>query len=76
MNSDMVKLEKFGHLHLVYHFTVPLSANLTKWSNRLKQFAGILSLDYLSVFNHFVGLALKGLNEISSELNPLVLGVH
>ena len=24
MNSDMVKLEKFGHLHLVYHFTVPL----------------------------------------------------
>ena len=26
MNSDMVKPEKFGHLHLVYHFTVPLSA--------------------------------------------------
>ena len=25
MNSDMVKPEKFGHLHLVYHFTVPLS---------------------------------------------------
>ena len=24
MNSDMVKPEKFGHLHLVYHFTVPL----------------------------------------------------
>ena len=24
MNSDMVKHEKFGHLHLVYHFTVPL----------------------------------------------------
>ena len=23
MNSDMVKPEKFGHLHLVYHFTVP-----------------------------------------------------
>ena len=22
---DMVKPEKFGHLHLVYHFTVPLS---------------------------------------------------
>ena len=28
MNSDMVKPEKFGHLHLVYHFTVPL-----KWCN-------------------------------------------
>ena len=24
MNSDMAKPEKFGHLHLVYHFTVPL----------------------------------------------------
>ena len=24
MNSNMVKPEKFGHLHLVYHFTVPL----------------------------------------------------
>ena len=24
MNSDMVKPENFGHLHLVYHFTVPL----------------------------------------------------
>ena len=25
MNSNMVKPEKFGYLHLVYHFTVPLS---------------------------------------------------
>ena len=25
MNSNMVKPEKFGHLHLVYHFTVPLN---------------------------------------------------
>ena len=24
MNSDIVKPEKFGHLHLVDHFTVPL----------------------------------------------------
>ena len=24
MNSDMVKSEKFGHFHLVYHFAVPL----------------------------------------------------
>ena len=24
----MVKPEKFGHLHLVYHFTVPLNTNL------------------------------------------------
>ena len=27
MNSDMVKPEKFGHLRLVYHFTVPLKDN-------------------------------------------------
>ena len=32
----------------------PLSANPTKWSNTLKQFVG-----KLSVFDHFVGLALK-----------------
>ena len=25
MNSNMVKPEQFDHLHLVYHFTVPLS---------------------------------------------------
>ena len=30
----------------------PLSANITKWWNTLKQFV---------VFDHFVGLALKGL---------------
>ena len=24
MNSNMVKLQKFDHLHLVYDFTVPL----------------------------------------------------
>ena len=26
MNSNMVKPKKFGHLHLVYHFTAPLKA--------------------------------------------------
>ena len=25
MNSNMVKPEKYHHLHLVYHFTVPLN---------------------------------------------------
>ena len=39
----------------------PLSANLTKWSNTLKQFVGKLPANCLSVFDHFVGLALKGL---------------
>ena len=39
----------------------PLSANFTKWSNTLKQFFGKLLANCLSVFDHFVGLALKGL---------------
>ena len=43
-----------------------LSANFTKWSNTLKQFVGKLSTNSLSVFDHFVGLALKGLKNIFS----------
>ena len=39
----------------------PLSANPTKWSYTLKQFVGNLPANCLSVFDHFVGLALKGL---------------
>ena len=31
MNSDMVKPEKFGHLHLVYHFTLPLLLKMLKY---------------------------------------------
>ena len=38
-----------------------LSANFTKWSNTLKQFFGYLPTNCLSVFGHFVGLALTGL---------------
>ena len=41
----------------------PLSANPTKWSNTLKQFVGNLPTYCLSVFDHFVGLALKGLSD-------------
>ena len=41
-----------------------LSASLTKWSNRLKQFVGKWPTNCLSMFHHFVGLALKGLTEI------------
>ena len=39
----------------------PLSANPTKWSNTLKQFVGYLSKNCISMFDHFVGLTLKGL---------------
>ena len=39
----------------------PLRAKITKWSNTLKQFVGNLPTNCLSVFDHFVGLVLKGL---------------
>ena len=46
-----------------YHLN-PLYAKITKWSNTLKQFVGNLPTNCLSVFDHFVGLALKGLTKI------------
>ena len=39
----------------------PLSANPVKWSNTLKQFVGNLPTNCLSMFDHFMNLALKGL---------------
>ena len=39
----------------------PLSANPTKWSNTLKQFVGNFPTNCLSVFDHFMNLACKGL---------------
>ena len=39
----------------------PLRANPRKWSNTLKQFVGKLPANCLSVSDHFVRLALKGL---------------
>ena len=39
----------------------PLSASPTKWSYILKQFVGNLPRNCMSVLDHFVGLALKGL---------------
>ena len=42
-------------------FFSSLSANPTKWSNTLKQFVGNWPASCLSVFDQFVGLALKEL---------------
>ena len=39
----------------------PVSTKFIKWSNTLKQFVAKLSTNCLSVFDHFVGLAHKGL---------------
>ena len=55
--NPMHSISSFACLDLSFN---PLSANFTKWSNRLKQFVGLC----LSVFGHFVGLALKGLRHL------------
>ena len=39
----------------------PSSANPTKWPKTLKQFVSKLPTNCLSVFGHFLNLALKGL---------------
>ena len=41
----------------------PLSANPIKWPNTFKQFVGKLPTNWLSVFSHFVDLALKELKK-------------
>ena len=46
----------------------PLSANPIKWSNTLKQFVSKLSTNCLSVFDHFVKLALKVLRITYTKL--------
>ena len=46
---------------IAIHLINPVSANMIKWSNTLKQLVGKLPTNCLSVFEHFVGLALKGL---------------
>ena len=45
----------------------PLSDNHAKWLNTLKQFVGKFQTNCLSVFDHFVGLALKGLNDTTQS---------
>ena len=52
--SQVIPHSKFGSI-------IPLSANFAKWSNTLKQFVGKLPTNWLSVFEHFAGLALKRL---------------
>ena len=42
----------------VYRSLTPISANIKKWSNTLKQFVDKLVTNCLSVFDLFMGLAL------------------
>ena len=53
--------------------TNPLRANLTKWSDTLKQFVGKLATNCLTVFDHFVGLALKGLKSAFIKTKYIIL---
>ena len=50
-----------GSASVYYPGVNPLNANPEKWSNTLKQIVGNLPTICLSVFDHFMNLALKGL---------------
>ena len=49
-----------------------LSTNPKKWSNTLKQFVDNLPTNCLSVFDHFVKLAFKGLNKFENLLHSFL----
>ena len=51
---------------LIVSLVNTLNANSTKWSNTPKQFVGKLVANCLSVFDHFVGLALKELSQVNT----------
>ena len=55
-----------------YFLFNPLNANPEKWSNTLKQIVGNLPTICLSVFDHFMNLALKGLTSAVLKLNFVV----
>ena len=63
----------FRQYKLTTGYINPLSANPTKWSKTLKQFAANLATNCLSMFDHFVVLALKGLSNIEAWNTLLVL---
>ena len=50
----------------------PLSTNFTKWPNTPKHFVGNLPTNCLSVFGHFVGLALKRFKRIKASLKKFL----
>ena len=57
----------------------PLSANPRKWPNTLKQFVGKLATNCLSVSDHFLKLALKGLifwKFLTFLFNNCINGLH
>ena len=61
ISRDFNFVERRSYHHVFYKNLNPLNANFTKWSNNIKQFVGNLPMNCLNVFDHFVGLVLKGL---------------
>ena len=61
MNFFLVIMSDIQHHVIIKVFSNPLSGNFLKWSNTRKKFVGNLPTNCLSVVDHFVGLALKGL---------------
>ena len=62
-SAGIYKLKRrMGSFNDILYNINPLSANFTRWSNTFKQFVDNLPMNCLSVFDHFMGLALKGLN--------------
>ena len=60
--------------HKVYYTTLnPLSANPEKWPNTLKQFVANLPTNCLSVLDHFMNLALKGLSALTKLFRSLLV---
>ena len=60
--ENLVTDEQTDESDFIGHYPInPLNANPTKWSNTLKQFVGNLPTNCLSVFDHYVNLAFKGL---------------
>ena len=78
---DEQELSKRIKLHYLSRSVQPISisnslrANPTKWSNTLKQFVGKMPTNFLSVFDHFVGLALIRLTRRLFHLGPCSLDV-
>ena len=58
--GDIIFFCLVSSLQYGFYFN-PLSTKPPKWSNTLKQFVSFLQTNFLNVFDHFVGLALKGL---------------
>ena len=57
------------HKHPLMLTVNPLNANPEKWPNTLKQIVGNLPTICLSVFDHFMNLALKGLTKETLEVS-------